>query len=355
MSNVKNKSSEWFHFESFIYGEQHKVFRPHRIVFETIKITHEHNTNLRPLKYQADALVSIAAMKLMENKSTYSNDWHNKIQNLWQNIDPHFGMYYKVHHHVTTLNPTRALNIPHHLEELDQSIHHVIDDCIESDCIDLKKLMNLIDVTYIHETKTGQPLLYDFKTQVSSDTRDKLLTLYSLLFNLRALVAMDYNANIKDASVEAVKVDAITDYIPKAEYVANDAALYFKFLKLTQELKAESQFSSWNKRFINPMKTHFKNYSHNGASLVEGLPPSFIDKLPDHQIEDFLYLVQMDWLLGSDAGLLYKIREEIFGLLDGYETIFWPDCISQSPSPTQKLHLICEIEHNRNYKFTKAS
>ena len=35
-------------------------------------------------------------------------------------------------------------------------------------------------------------------------------------------------------------------------------------------------------------------------------------------------MVQMDWLLGSASGLLFKIREELYGLKEGYDRIFWP-------------------------------
>lgn len=352
---MSNSRSQWFHFESYIYGEQKKIFNPNKIVFENISLIDQPNASFKPLKYQADALVSIAALKLMENKSSWSHEWYNKIHTLWEKMDPHFGVYHKIHPQVATLVSPKNTNHQSGINKLDQAINNIVDEAVQVDCVHFHNLLELVDAIYHFEQKCGHPILYDFKTQLSSDTRDKLLTLYSLLFHLRSLVAADYNSHTNDASIEAVKVDPITDYLPKAEYIANDAALYFKFLKLSHQLQSDKNYPKMEKQFVDPMIAHFKNYSHNGFCLVEGLPPKFIDKLPDQQIEDFLYLVQMDWILGSDTGLLYRIREEIFGLVDGYDQIFWPECQGDITQPTSKLHLQCEIEAPRIHYGPKAA
>ncbi|MEI7973227.1 MAG: hypothetical protein WCH11_02545 [Bdellovibrio sp.] len=50
-----------------------------------------------------------------------------------------------------------------------------------------------------------------------------------------------------------------------------------------------------------------------------------------------MYLVQMDWLFGTEAGLLYRIREELYGLRDGYHQIFYREL---EESQSQEAHAL---------------
>ena len=67
------------------------------------------------------------------------------------------------------------------------------------------------------------------------------------------------------------------------------------------------------------------------------------------ELEEALYLVQMDWLLDSESGLLFKIREEVFALEQGYEKIFWRDYEGQ---PSQKpVPLSIYFDMSERYLF----
>ena len=90
----------------------------------------------------------------------------------------------------------------------------------------------------------------------------------------------------------------------------------------------------------------FKSYSHNGFCLIESLPKSFIQSLHQEELEESLYIAQMDWLLGTDAGLLFRIREELFGLREGYQKIFWPDAEGRPEQYQTSLEVSCHLTAN---------
>ena len=57
----------------------------------------------------------------------------------------------------------------------------------------------------------------------------------------------------------------------------------------------------------------------------------------------------MDWLLGTDAGLLFRIREELYGLKEGYEKIFWPDLTDKPTQNQSHLSVSCELDVDTLY------
>jgi hypothetical protein len=210
---------------------------------------------------------------------------------------------------------------------------------------DLTALGPLLDTFSWLENKMGNPLLYNFGLNFSKGFLDKLHDLYSFLYHVRSVVALDHNSLCADTSHEGVKVDAITDYLPKAEYVVNDALLYWQFKKLAQPFSsAKGTDGKVDKLFVGPMEKAFHKFSHHACALVDNLPAKFIGSLSPMELEEAFYLVQMDWLLGSPAGLLFKIREEIFGLQNGYEKIFWKDVEPVFHSKPVNLSIACTIQ-----------
>jgi hypothetical protein len=168
-----------------------------------------------------------------------------------------------------------------------------------------------------------------------------------MLFHLRSVVAVDWNAHVDDPSHEAVHVDSITDYIPKAEYVVNDAIMYWQFLKLSHPFVAgKNSDVKVEKLFVEPMRKAFMTSMHNACYLIDHLPKSFIERMGPGELEEALYLVQMDWLLGSEAGLLFRIREELYGLQNGYEKIFWHELEGHSKKKAFNLSLCFELKES---------
>jgi hypothetical protein len=181
-----------------------------------------------------------------------------------------------------------------------------------------------------------EPLLYNVKMQFEPWVTNQILHLFSYFYYMRALVALDHNARIRDSVFETITMDAVGDYLPRAEYVVNDAIIHYHFRQL---LENQPQLRSQT----GPFEKVLKHYGHNGYFLMQSLPAEFLKTLKGEQMEEALYLVQLDWLLGSDAGLLFKVREELFALEEGYEKIFWSDIDDQPSQREARLEVSCLI------------
>ena len=130
----------------------------------------------------------------------------------------------------------------------------------------------------------------------------------------------------------------IMDYLPMPEYVCADALLYWKCKKISANLEASAG---------KLIRDAFTQHSHNAFCLIEGLPKDFLQKQSLADLEDSLHFVQMDWLLASPAGLLFRLREELYGLLEGYDQIFWPELESAGHKVAHSLSVNCELcEHD---------
>jgi len=60
----------------------------------------------------------------------------------------------------------------------------------------------------------------------------------------------------------------------------------------------------------------------------------------------------MDWLLGAPGGLMFKIREELFGAKEGMEKVFWPDQEFSKSKEAKVLSYQCHL--NEKKVFTNS-
>ncbi|WP_374073726.1 hypothetical protein [Bdellovibrio bacteriovorus] len=300
-----------------------------------------------PFKYMGDALVGLSLVKLNHYiKSPVATPHldYSFAFDAWKALDPHIELYERSQPRVRALQSHLAVVNPDLCAEFENHFNEHFEMALKPWGVDLTALWPLLDSFQWFENKIGAPLLYNFGLNFSKPFTEKLHSLYSFLYHLRSIVAVDHNAHTEDPSHEGVKVDAITDYLPRAEYVVNDALLYWNFKKFSQPFAGpKTPDSRVEKLLVNPMEKAFQKYSHNACCLVDNLPKDFISSMNPVELEEAFYLVQMDWLLGSPAGLLFKIREEIFALQSGYEKIFWKDVEPQFHAKPVSLHLCCEL------------
>lgn len=292
-----------------------------------------------PLKYQADALLGFAFMKL-NPENTHSSA--AECISLWEQIEPHLSLHREAQSRVKAMATHRPSTPSHLIKQFEKSFLNTLQTALTKDAIDFKELTSLIDHIVYLEDDMKTPVLYNFSCPFSPEFTETLQALDSFLFHLRNLVAIDYNNLIEDPSHEALKVDSVTDYLPKGDYVVSDAVLYWQIKKLTKPFVAGTRSDiRIEKLLAQPIESAFKQYAHNACQLIDHLPEHFLKGLGPLEMEDTLYLVQMDWLLGTGTGMLFKIREELYGLQNGYEKIFWPE-VENRPylKPTQlNLHL----------------
>jgi hypothetical protein len=325
--------SMWFGFD--VVSESGRFPRPQRIEFWKDK-DFESLAPESPFHYKADALLGLA-LYLM-NPHWKSEHLPEKAQglpaDLWRSLDPHHELVLRAQPRVLALRQQIKAQPQPSMQQFSRAFSEVLTNACGPHGFDLEALAPVNDLVEALEGHLERPLLYDFSVQFDPETRQKLHWLHSVLFHVRTLIAMDCNAYIQDAAHDAIKVDSITDYLARGEYVANDALLYWNFKRLREQMSPAA---------AEQMEKAFVTYSHNGAYLIESLPKSFLNALKTNELEETLYLVQMDWLLGTDAGLLFRIREELYGLSEGYDKIFWTDHWGQAPKVHDRLSVQCEV------------
>lgn len=306
-------------------------FRPTQIEYWTEKEKFDSVEAHSPFHYHADLLTGLSLIllnpyfktPLLKNSMPY-----NVCNKTWKNLDPHHQVYENMYSQSLAfrkdLPQTKAADLTL-VEQFDRNLTTILENAQKPWGIEFNEFQDLVDTIFHLESRMQMPLIYNFQFQLPPQTIEKLHYLYSLLFHTRALVGYDYNSQLKDPTFQAVKVDSILDYIPRAEYVSQDALLYWKFLDNSKPF--EKNPNVWN-LLVKPTIQAFKSHSHNAFYLIENLPSSFL-KTKNHsqlpEIQESLHLVQMNWLLGTEAGLIYRIREELYGLLGGYEKLFWTE------------------------------
>lgn len=329
-------------FEYDLKLEKGPILKPYS--FELLKNSTKDHKHEKPLKYFSDALTSLSFFNINKSLGKPNQiELDNSIE-VWRQLEPSYEMYGRSRKRVLALHEQS-----HQVsEELLASFEKKFDSCLseiwKKDKVNLKDLYLVNDLIDFLEDHIKKPLLFNFSLHFSPEFQQKLLFLYSFLWNIRSLVAFDHNSYVEDSSHEALKMDSITDYLPKAEYIVNDALIYHHFKKLFVPFTTgRSSDVKIEKLIFEPMAYTFNQYSHNACQLIDQLPEKFVSSLNPKDLEEALYLVQMDWLLGSEAGLLFKIREEIFGLQEGYEKIFWHEYDFRDHQHSVNLHICCEL------------
>jgi hypothetical protein len=270
-------------------------------------------------------------------------------------LDPYHQIYSKCSHQLrSTLStfdknsPTSAIQI----ENLEKSLDDFFQQVFNTRRFQLKSLFPLLELINQFEEEIESPLIYLFSLKLKPQLIEKLTSFYSFLFHMRTIVALEFNQSTDDSAFENLKCDSISDYIPKSDFTVNDAILFWQFKKLsTPFVGHKDKDSRIEKLLVKPLERAFLQYSHNACALITQLPDSYLSQLSVSQLEEQLHNLQMNWLLGSASGLLFRVREELFGLMEGYANIFWPEATSGRKKSAATLNLqveFCESDLQKN-------
>lgn len=323
------------------------ILKPQEIYFWDLNSDHnpKHLQNLTPsspFKFYTDAILALCYQKMTDYKFMQPEQ---KLfsENAYRSFDPYTALMHKSAPRVRSLknqNVTQSI----HFENFEKKMMDAWSQAFNKNNINLSKLTKALDCISEFEHQMTTPLIYNFSIRFSDKFIEKLLCFYSMLFHLRSIIAVDHNAHVEDSSYESVKCDSISDYLPKADFTINDALLYWHFKNLSIPfLSHKNKESQVEKLFIEPFNKYFKQYNHNACNLINQLPTSFLNSLKPTELEEALHHVQMDWLLGSESGILFKLREELFAVIEGYDKIFWPECSNLKPKKASTLNLCFEI------------
>ena len=317
------------------------VLKPNELHFWELnhKNTPKHLKNTQPhspFKFYTDAIIAVCFHKMTDYKHLSPNQ-ADFVHHAYNTFDHYTELFNKSSPRVKSLGTT-TVHQKKQYEAFEKKVTAVWNSAFTANSVSFNKLSEVLNHVADFETQIASPLIYNFGVHFSPEFTEKLICFYSMLFHLRSVVAVDHNAHVEDSSHETVKCDSISDYLPKSDYTVNDALLYWHFKKLSAGVNADI-----DKKLVTPMHHYFLQYSHNACNLIDQLPVHFLDSLKDVDLEEALHHVQMDWLLGSASGLLFKIREELFGVLEGYDKIFWPESGHGKNKKSSTLSLTFEL------------
>lgn len=317
------------------------ILKPHEVHFWDLA-NKNHPKHLHhlipsaPFKFFTDAIMAACYHKMTDHRHL-TPDQKVLSEKAYAAFDAYTELFEKSAPRVKSLGK-KHIGHQKHYDHFEKSMTEAWHEAFSNNMISFTKITEALNCLSDFETAVGSPLLYNFSVQFSHAFTQKLICFYSLLFHLRSVIAVDHNAHVEDSSLESVKCDSISDYLPKSDYTVNDAMLYWHFKTLGQ-----GHTSHVEKTLVEPMTKYFHQYNHNACNLIDQLPVDFLKTMKADELEEALHHVQMDWLLGSASGLLFKIREELFGVLEGYDKVFWPECSSHKSKKAHTLNLCFEL------------
>lgn len=330
---IKTKSGVVLKPQQLQFWDFNSAALPHDLPTQFTNMTPQN-----PFKYFTDAILGICYHKMNDFKFLNPEEKRFVVQ-AYRSLDSYSELFTKSAPRVKSLRkgiPTGTLKY----ENFEKKMTEIWENTFSQKSVQFSNLTIALDAMTEFESSIDEPFLYNFSIQFSERFNEKLICFYSFLFHLRALVAVDHNAHVDDTSFESVKCDSISDYLPKSDYTVNDALLYWQFKKLsTPFVGHKDKDTRIEKLFVDPMSKYFNQYNHNACCLIDHLPKSFLNSLTQVELEEALHHVQMDWLLGSESGLLFKIREELYGVTEGYEKIFWPEAATSHPKKATSLNI----------------
>lgn len=301
------------------------------------------SSSQKHFKFMTDSIVGLQFLKLIGFKKTALPD-QKFILKAIETFCPYTALYKNSAHRLASeklLHPKKSAPNATHFEDQWFNFWNGLNFDVN---FDLKQLSQAIEMISVLETEAGSALIYNTQLQLSEKAIDHLNSFYSFLFHLRSLVAIDHNSQVDDTAFESVKCDSISDYLPKADFTTNDALVYWQFKKLsTPFIDHKDKDVRIEKLFVNPMQRAFEQYNHNACVLIDTLPQDYLSKYSNSELENKLHQVQMDWLLGTSAGLLFRVREELYALTHGYDKVFWPEASEQPLKSAASLKVDFEL------------
>ncbi len=322
------------------------TFRPLAFHFWKQPSDFEKNPPSKPSAFNSDLLLGASFLRLNSYCASPLAIPHVDAafaQTVWTECEPHRELFKKSQKRVESLHRQAKAVSPASIEKFEKRFCETLSKIQQPWGYDLRDFSELVSEIERFETEMGCPLIYNFGVKFSNHFEEKLLALDSFLFHLRSVVALDHNAHVSEPAFEAVKLDSVQDYIPRADYVVSDALMYWQFKKLSAPWAGSKSDVKVDKLLVEPLFKAFKKHTHNACVLIDQLPHSFLSQMGPEDLEEALYLVQMDWLMGSGLGLLFKVREEIYGIEHGYEKIFWHEWQDRHWSQPTALKIACEL------------
>jgi len=313
------------HFD--ILGENDTLTRPKTLFIRPHKNADHDISNT--LKYQADLLAGLNLYLLCQpQKSTTIIHVSPSLRA----FDPHHALYEgaqdRLSHWLRKKSPVFCQS------NLMSNMAEILTGATHEEGLDLTKLMSLISLFERMETQLKRPLLFNFDLALPNDILGCFHVLANLLFYVRALVLSDYNQQIQDPTFEAIRMDSVSDYLPKLESVAHDATIYAHFRRLEAQMPT---------LVAQRLKDVFQSHSAMGATLIDAIERNKPSQSFGKDLCENMNRVQIDWLFGTPSGICHRLREELVALRDGYQNVFHIDIATDFKQQNASWSFDCSV------------
>lgn len=273
---------------------------------------HNESTSDHSIEHSPHSLETLAGLNLVCSLASEDMmDGHHLLA--LHNLDPHQGLYQNAKARLEA----QALHRKNHKILLPPGLFHdfanLLKESIHKHTINIQNLTGLIDLLDLIEAKTRAPLLYNLDLHLPHELSSHLTLLTNLLFYTRALIIQDYNQGCPNFTTEGIRIDSVSDYLPKIDSISNDAAIYSHFRRLEAQMPT---------LVASRLKDMFQHYSAMGVVLTEMAEGNRNFHNSHKDLHENLNRLQLDWLFGADAGICYRLREELLGVREGYSRTF---------------------------------
>ena len=239
----------------------------------------------------------------------------------------------------------RAIDAKVSENNLREALKYVLESAVVGDSILLDRIGNLErDVTNYIDSFDRFGYGLPIKLRLSSDVRDRLLTLYSFLVELRSLIAERHNIQAGGEPSRMLTVHPIRHYEPLEGSQFGAVILFNKMIAAAR--KYTGSVSSMYEDRMKELFHHVDPAAYNFWSefVHAELEPLIGGDTDGRSLGLLLRSWRRYWLQKTDAGLIWRVRKELSGLRD-YQSAFphWQE-VDVGPIGSDQLHIACKWE-----------
>jgi hypothetical protein len=322
-----------------VTGIKGVVLKPQRIQYVDL----EDAVLDKLLPTPADGPLAVAGLNLLAlaGQVALSAATYNAVQELHAKADAALISLERLEQKVdAVLERVKRIDLRSAEATLREALRHAFQHGIREDEIDVVRFAPLVDDidAFLEPLEDGPEL--NWSVRLTSDVRDRLSALLSLLVRLRTLIATRHNRACAGDPSRVVAVRPMSDYMD-VDKLAGPLNLTLAFslgvanLRIQLESDLGERFAFANdddrahfdslieKTCLEPLENLEDDHLGRAAiALMSLLDETIIDKSPEQRQTTIRQLI-LHWLFQTDAGLLHRVREELRAVRDGYDQVFW--------------------------------
>ncbi|MCS6837415.1 MAG: hypothetical protein NZ480_01090 [Bdellovibrionaceae bacterium] len=250
----------------------------------------------------------------------------------WQNLllehDPQYLLFEK---HKSALmrwqQNHRLQSVP---AKYEKDILEILSQSISQAQFDFEKLYPLLNCFDEIEKKIGLPFLFNVEIKCeNSALLNAVHALANFLFYLRVQIAQTFNQEIRGNSFEVLKIDPVLDYLPMFHSLPAEARVFSSFKRFESQLPT---------LVSHKLRDEFLKELPMSVTLIFSVERAWKKNTIIWE-SDVLQEFQLSWLYGAYSGILFRLREELVGIKNGYQNTFYKHSLlpRQSSSRNQWL------------------